>query len=908
MGGLGPLVESASDLHATAISAHAAGLCVVPPSEDGSKAPLSAWKLYQTRLPSEEQLTAWYGSGQRSGIGYVCGPASGNLECFEFDDDETYRAFLTAAEAVGLGSLLERIANGYEEETPGRGVHWLYRCPEITGNTKLAGRPLDGSHISTLIETRGSGGYVVAAPSNGRVHSSGKPYRLLRGGVSTIAEISAAERVDLWVLARTFDEMPKAPLREPTLEFASGRMRPGDAFATQTDWPTILAPHGWHHVYSRSDVAYWRRPGKDRGVSATTNYADTDLLYVFTSSTAFESFRSYSKFGAYAVLEHGGDYAAAARELGRRGYGTAAANQERTPDAPVPAPRTLPPVPPFPVQVLPPRVRMYVEAAAESLGVPVEMVAVPLLGLVGGLIGDRLYVILKDDYIERLSFYLAVVADPGAAKTPALKKARYPLDVLQQRAWDVYKDQMATYEADVLEWEKQAKGERGEKPTKPALRHYYSSDLTIEALVEILQRAPGVGIIRDEILSWIYSLDQYRGGKGSDRQQYMELWSSGTIKADRLQRGTIYRPHPVACVVGGIQPDMVAELHDPKGRRDGSIERILPVVPDVPFTELSEISVEAEQYADLLAVFEALDTLPPADYGANPGQPAGIGVRLTPEARALWVAWYNSNKSLAFRLPGLPGGFTRKLDSHVARLALALHALWHPDDPRVMVSVETMEDAIELGEFFRAHIARFLVLLKAEAPSPLAGLEARILRVMRKPERATADGWITRADLLRELGNIKTDNLSAALTALLAGEEVERREQKGATKPTECWRWRRATGSNDSNFLPRAIGGFDMDGWTTRNSSNSSNSPVRPFSLEAGVEDEIYDEGWVPCEPDWLRAAPDITEVFDDTSPSEYEPAMSLQAHSQRSAGSRRYPSEPPWTQDDNPFTRWMNS
>lgn len=66
-------------------------------------------------------------------------------------------------------------------------------------------------------------------------------------------------------------------------------------------------------------LSYWRRPGKTTGVSATTNVHDSDLLWVFSSSTAFTPARSYDRFGAYAVLDHGGDHAAAA--LAARGYG-----------------------------------------------------------------------------------------------------------------------------------------------------------------------------------------------------------------------------------------------------------------------------------------------------------------------------------------------------------------------------------------------------------------------------------------------------------------------------------------------------------------------------------------------------------------------------------------------------------
>src|SRR5262249_5183656 len=156
-----------------------------------------------------------------TGLGAVCGRVSGGLELLEFDDRPTYEVFKESAAAVGLGELVERIEAGYLEETPGGGIHWPYRCSEFAGNTKLARRakrqeemrdPHD--RVKVLIEPRGEGGYVILAPSNGRVPPSGKPYRLLRGGPSTIATLTPEERADLWALARSFDQVPRRPIRQ----------------------------------------------------------------------------------------------------------------------------------------------------------------------------------------------------------------------------------------------------------------------------------------------------------------------------------------------------------------------------------------------------------------------------------------------------------------------------------------------------------------------------------------------------------------------------------------------------------------------------------------------------------------------------------------------------------------------
>jgi putative DNA primase/helicase len=315
----------------TALAWLRGGFSPLPPAEDGSKAPLgpnARWKAFQTTPATEKTVRQWYARG-RTGNGVCGGP--GGLEPFEFDDRAVYEAYKKAAEAFGLGDLVERIEAGYLEDTPGGGVHWMYACDEVRAPAKLAERPDPAdpeNRRKTLIETKGQGGFIIVAPSNGKVHPSGGAYRLLRGSPETIARITADEREALWQLARTFDEMPAVEVHQPPENAAvpSQDIRPGEAYEAEHSWEDILEPLGWARVYTRGDVAYWRRPGKDKGISATTGHCKG--LYVFSTSTSFEPRRSYTKFGAYARLNHGGDYKAAARELARLGYG-----QARTPTA-----------------------------------------------------------------------------------------------------------------------------------------------------------------------------------------------------------------------------------------------------------------------------------------------------------------------------------------------------------------------------------------------------------------------------------------------------------------------------------------------------------------------------------------------------------------------------------------------
>lgn len=308
----------------TARLAYSLGLCVVPPFEDGTKRPESPWKQWQTQRPTVTQMRTWY--GERQGVGLLTGAISGNLECFEFDDRPVYESFLPLAEQSGLGSLIGRIMAGYSESTPSGGVHWLYYCETIAGNTKLARRPKtkaekkhENDKTQVLIETRGEGGFVIIAPSGGSVHATGRPYEMLAGSLETIARVTPGEREELHRLARSFDQMPPDEQVQTRREEFKGR--PGDDFNARAAWEDVLQPHGWARAWVHGGVASWRRPGKRDGISATTNHGGSDLLYVFSSSTTFEPERGYSKFSAYALLEFSGDHAAAARRLAADGYG-----------------------------------------------------------------------------------------------------------------------------------------------------------------------------------------------------------------------------------------------------------------------------------------------------------------------------------------------------------------------------------------------------------------------------------------------------------------------------------------------------------------------------------------------------------------------------------------------------------
>jgi hypothetical protein len=337
-----------STLLDAALAYLAAGRSIVPIAP-GMKAPSIVrptrgesseirWHVYKKRRPTVAELRNWFGADTLMGVGIPCGPVSGierdgviyGLETLDIDDESTLADFLEAANWQGLSKLIQRLPH---ERSPRLGGHFPYLCNVWEGNLILARR--DGTDAEgkprpiTLIETRGEGGQIIVAPTPPGIHPTHRDrgYVMVRGSWEAVPIITPAERHDLLELARSFNcYVASTQIQKERGGTQPGRKdrggpRPGDDLNATADdawWQALLEKHGWTVARQRDDITYWQRPAKEgKGWSATLG-ACGDFFYVFsTNATPFESDRAYSPFGAYAVLEHNGDFKAAAKKLAK---------------------------------------------------------------------------------------------------------------------------------------------------------------------------------------------------------------------------------------------------------------------------------------------------------------------------------------------------------------------------------------------------------------------------------------------------------------------------------------------------------------------------------------------------------------------------------------------------------------
>lgn len=331
-----------------------AGVSVVPILPNGTKKPAIKWAPYQAEIPTLGQVDQWWGNGRQLGLALICGAVSGGLELLELESRASDIASLDKVVGVlddlGAREIWDYLngPGGYVEMSPSGGLHYLYRIEDhpVPGNEKIASRParleelndqerslltVDPTKIfpRVLVETRGEGGYVVAAPTSGLCHPTGEPWVLVAGRYGQLPTLTWDQRQLLHHSLRQALDFPRpasVAIRIPPGPVVSraGVVTPGDDFEAHTDWAEILEPHGWQLESRHGPERHWTRPGKEvrDGSSATTGRArDRDRLYVFSTSTAFAPERSYTKFGAWALLNFNGDHSGAARELARLGFG-----------------------------------------------------------------------------------------------------------------------------------------------------------------------------------------------------------------------------------------------------------------------------------------------------------------------------------------------------------------------------------------------------------------------------------------------------------------------------------------------------------------------------------------------------------------------------------------------------------
>lgn len=232
------------------------------------------------------------------------------------------------------------------------------------------------------------------------------------------------------------------------------------------------------------------------------------------------------------------------------------------------------------------------------------------------------------------------------------------------------------------------------------MRHYYSQDVTIEALIPIFNASPkGIVIYRDELSGLVKGFNQYKR-KGSDTEQFLSLFNAGPLKSDRKQ-GSSSCPTSGAAVIGGIQTAVFAEVFNEAEHENGLAYRFLPLLlNDVPRMYSDDDLSEEHQMAWHSMVKRTTEIA--VDIDLDAGGIVKNELVLDEDGIEAWKEFHDELSKLE---PFMPLRFSRylpKLKTYCLKFMAMLHLLkcYKNHEHGYTVDKSTVKGAIELARFF----------------------------------------------------------------------------------------------------------------------------------------------------------------------------------------------------------------
>jgi hypothetical protein len=452
----------------------------------------------------------------------------------------------------------------------------------------------------------------------------------------------------------------------------------------------------------------------------------------------------------------------------------------------------LPPVELFPTDVLPFSTTRLVTEGADSIGCPPDFLGLPILAVAGGTIGRSVNLMLKTNYFAGATLFVGDVGPPSDGKTPALMAVAAPV-----RAID---DELSLEHTKAVEqWKLANTGTpKGSWSPAPKPRRIDIDDATMEVLPLILGDNPrGLIMIRDELTAFVLGMNQFKGGKGNDRSNALKIWSGDRIIKDRVNHENhvpIRCAHPSLTILGGLTPDMLGSLIDPRGRADGFIDRFLLAYPDpLPVADWTERGIPADVADDWRSLVARLWMRP---LDVKNGQPVPHVAYLTVKGKARWEERYNEHSAEmnAVDFPPFLRGPWGKLREYAGRLTLILTLMHHAADPLAdplavpQVGGNRVDAAWKLIDYFKSHARR---IHAAIACGPGTG-ETRAAKAIIEWVQAGRMPTFNEHDLKQARRWIGQEDLDAALAALTKQNAIRPRQAppanpKGGRPPSPAY-------------------------------------------------------------------------------------------------------------------------
>ena len=324
-------------------------------------------------------------------------------------------------------------------------------------------------------------------------------------------------------------------------------------------------------------------------------------------------------------------------------------------------------------QYLPYIIRDWVFGQAQRLNVSPETIVVPLLTIIGSIIGRKVALRPKqnDDWTVYGNLWGILIAPPGTKKTPILdssikilNKIEYEENLKNQEQIREFADEKKELDIRIDGLEKQLKDAIKEEDqdkkstTRKTLsdlkkrakelevfsKRYSTSAFSLEKLFELLkENTNGMLISNDEISGLFESFK--KKGQETTRAFLLQGWNgNGSFRYDILSRPSVSLDAICITLLGGTQPSVINKmLRDMRQdqNNDGFIQRFqLIAYPNQDITpEFVDIGLSSDLQKKVEKLIAEICNLDGSRFGEKHFDNDSYIAKLTPEAYELFAAY-----------------------------------------------------------------------------------------------------------------------------------------------------------------------------------------------------------------------------------------------------------------------------
>lgn len=365
----------------------------------------------------------------------------------------------------------------------------------------------------------------------------------------------------------------------------------------------------------------------------------------------------------------------------------------------------------FPIRAFPAGLQEFITTAERTLNFPRAYTAGSMLLAVAVAIGNTRVLKMKEGWLVKPILFLALVGEAGANKSHPASFVLRPLKRINSENIAAYNEALADYRRRL------AAGETTPQD-KPSARQLIVSDITSESLITVHRNNPRRLCLHcDELAGWVGNFNRYR--KGGDEQMWLSIYSGEPLCVNRKTVDEVLAiDDPFICVIGSIQPDILASTFSGERQSNGFLYRILQARADGDTKLLWNDEgfppkLEKEWDGLLRRILEKSDK----DYAVF-DTPAEY--RFADQA-SIYVRMWQNDWEETLEQEGRPGWVEafRKIQDYALKFALILHTMREAAEERdagTEIAYETAVWAAMIAEYFFFTVLQSLDAIEERNP------------------------------------------------------------------------------------------------------------------------------------------------------------------------------------------------